>query len=151
MKSTTIIPNSTTYTPVQKRTYSVSEIQNILSISRPTAYTLVKKKPFRTYKIDNRTRIDVDFNRWYHSQSFYRTVEDQQKDQEKYQDTLTLPEIARMLGIHRNTVYVMVKTGKFTVIDTGRKKCVPKVIFENWYQSQSHYKKIGGDESGINH
>ena len=133
-------------------TMSVLETIQLLGISDTTLYTLMKKKPFRTYKIDNRTRIDrVDFNRWYHSQSFYRTVEDQQKDQEKYQDTLTLPEISRMLGIHRNTVYVMVKTGKFTVIDTGGKKCVPKVIFENWYQSQSHYKKIGGDESGINH
>lgn len=132
-------------------TMSVSDTAQLLGIADATLYDLMKKKPFRTYKIDNKTRIDrADFDRWYHSQNFYRTVQDQQKDHERYQDTLTMPEIARMLGIHRNTVYKMVEAGKFMTIDTGRKKRVPKVSFENWYQSQSHYKKIGGDESGIN-
>lgn len=66
MKSTTIIPNSvTTYTPVQKRTYSVSEIQNILSISRPTAYTLVKKNLFRSIRIGGKIHISKkSFDEW---------------------------------------------------------------------------------------
>lgn len=65
MKSTTIIPNSTTYTPVQKRMYSVSEIQNILSISRPTAYTLVKKKLFRSIRIGGKIHISKkSFDEW---------------------------------------------------------------------------------------
>ncbi len=134
-----------------ENTMSISEAARLLGISNATLYDLMKKRPFRIYKIDNKTRIDrVDFYRWYHSQNFYRTVEDQQKDHEKYHDTLTMPEIARILGIHRNTVYTMVKAGKFITIDTGRKKRVPKASFEKWYQSQSHYKKIGGDERGIN-
>ena len=32
----------------EKRTYTVDEIQDILSISRPTAYNLVKKNLFHT-------------------------------------------------------------------------------------------------------
>lgn len=58
MNTTTIVSNlATTYTPEQKRTYTVSEIQNILSISRPTAYTLVKKNLFRSIRIGGKIRI----------------------------------------------------------------------------------------------
>ena len=34
-----------------KRTYTVEEIQNILGISRPTVYNLLKKKEFRWLQI----------------------------------------------------------------------------------------------------
>ena len=40
----------------QKRTYTVLEIQDILSISRPTAYALIRKNYFRSICFD--TRMD---------------------------------------------------------------------------------------------
>ena len=35
----------------EKRTYTVDEIQDILSISRPTAYNLVKKNVFHSVRV----------------------------------------------------------------------------------------------------
>ena len=40
-----------------KRTYTVDEIQDILGISRPTAYALVKRNLFRSIRIGGQIRI----------------------------------------------------------------------------------------------
>lgn len=48
-----------------KRTYTVDEIQDILGISRPTAYGLVKKDLFRYVRIGGRIRISrKSFDEW---------------------------------------------------------------------------------------
>ena len=50
---------------VQKRTYTVDEIQDILGISRPTAYGLVKKKLFHSVRIGGHIRISCkSFDAW---------------------------------------------------------------------------------------
>lgn len=52
-----------------KRTYTVSEIQEILSISRPTAYELVKKGHFRVIRVGGHIRISKkSFDEWLDSQ-----------------------------------------------------------------------------------
>lgn len=37
--------------PIEKKTYTVMEIQEILGISRPTVYNLLKKKEFRWIQV----------------------------------------------------------------------------------------------------
>ena len=43
--------------PFEKRTYTVDEIQDILGISRTSAYNLVKKKVFHSVRIGGSIRI----------------------------------------------------------------------------------------------
>ena len=48
-----------------KRTYTVDEIQDILGISRTSAYNLVKKKAFRSVRIGGSIRISKkSFDEW---------------------------------------------------------------------------------------
>ena len=48
-----------------KRTYTVDEIQDILSVSRPTAYELVKRNLFHSIRIGGRIRISKkSFDLW---------------------------------------------------------------------------------------
>lgn len=48
-----------------KRTYTIEDIQNILGISRPTAYKLVNSKQFHAVKIGQQIRIPVKaFDAW---------------------------------------------------------------------------------------
>ena len=48
-----------------KRTYTVDEIQDILGISRPTAYALVKRNLFRIIRIGGQIRISKkSFDEW---------------------------------------------------------------------------------------
>ncbi len=54
-----------THTKTDKRTYTICEIQAILGISQPTAYTLVRKGLFRTVKVGRHIRISKpSFDKW---------------------------------------------------------------------------------------
>lgn len=49
----------------EKRTYTVDEIQDILGISRPTAYNLVKKRLFHSVRVGGHIRISKkSFDEW---------------------------------------------------------------------------------------
>lgn len=49
----------------EKRTYTVTEIQEMLGISSPTAYGLIKKNLFRTIRIGRNIRISKkSFDEW---------------------------------------------------------------------------------------
>lgn len=48
-----------------KRTYTVEEIQHILGVSQPTAYSLVRKNLFRTVRVGRSIRISKkSFDEW---------------------------------------------------------------------------------------
>lgn len=49
----------------EKRTYSIEEIQQILDISRSTAYLLIKRKLFKSVKVRKQIRISKkSFDEW---------------------------------------------------------------------------------------
>ena len=49
----------------EKRTYSIEEIQQILDISRSTAYALIKRKLFKSVKAGKQIRISKrSFDEW---------------------------------------------------------------------------------------
>lgn len=51
--------------PVEKRTYTVPEIQNILGIGKNSAYSLVKSGAFRTVRIGGSIRVSKkSFDKW---------------------------------------------------------------------------------------
>jgi excisionase family DNA binding protein len=54
---------------IDKRTYTVDEIRDILEISRPTAYGLVKKNLFHSVRIGGHIRISKrSFDEWLDTQ-----------------------------------------------------------------------------------
>ena len=49
----------------EKRCYTVKEVQEMLGISRPTVYELLKKNEFRQIQIGNKYRISKkSFDEW---------------------------------------------------------------------------------------
>lgn len=49
----------------EKRTYSIEKIQQILDISRSTAYSLIKRKLFKRVKVGKQIRISKkSFDEW---------------------------------------------------------------------------------------
>jgi len=49
----------------EKRTYSIEEIQQILDISRSTAYLLIKRRLFKSVKVGKQIRISKkSFDEW---------------------------------------------------------------------------------------
>ena len=59
------IEATTTPTEYEKRTYTVSEIQDILGIGRVSAYSLVKSNVFRSVRVGDSIRISKrSFDAW---------------------------------------------------------------------------------------
>ena len=57
--------NSVAAEDLDKRTYSVEDVQRILDISRSTAYQLIQKKLFRSVKAGKQIRISKSsFDAW---------------------------------------------------------------------------------------
>lgn len=133
---------------LRKTTMSVSEIAQLLGIAEGTAEELLGRIQLQQIVVYGKRRIiKSSFEEWYQSQSFYRTVEDQEADRQLYGDTITMPEIARLIGVHRNTVYGLVRAGHFETVKTARTTLVKRDSFERWYQGQSRYKKMADKES----
>ena len=62
--------NSATAEEYGKRTYTVEEIQNILGISRVTAYNLVKAEKFRSVRVGGHIRVSKkSFDAWLDEQA----------------------------------------------------------------------------------
>lgn len=140
---------------LRETTLSVSEIAQLLGIAEGTAKELLGRIQLQQIVFYGKRRIiKSSFEEWYQSQSFYRTVADQEADRQLYGDTITMPEIARLIGVHRNTVYGLVRAGHFETVKTTRTTLVKRDSFERWYQGQSRYKKMADKESeaqnGIN-
>ena len=51
----------------EKIYYSTSDLENLLHISKPTIYKLLKEKPFHWVRIGNRVFINKDsFDNWFY-------------------------------------------------------------------------------------
>lgn len=125
---------------LKQASMNAEELGTLLGITESSAYDLIAKGHFEKVDALGKMRISNEsFWKWYSTQSIYRTVEDQAKDAEEMEATLRMPEIARMLGIHRNQVYYIVKTANWETVQIGRYKCVTKDSFYRWYENQSHY------------
>lgn len=57
--------NGASQTAPRKKSYSVAEIQQILGISRPTAYKLIKQNVFQSVRLNSSIRIiKSSFDAW---------------------------------------------------------------------------------------
>ena len=128
---------------LKKTTYSMEELGQRLGLKEATAYELVAKGHFDVVDVLGKRRVTKEsFERWYASQTDYRTVEDQELDADIMASTYGLPEMARMLGVHRQTIYYIVANEDFELIKVGRYKRATKESFEKWYQNQTRYQLV---------
>lgn len=89
-----------------KRSYSVPDAAEILKVKPETIYTLIRQGKLKTETADFCMRIPKeDFERWYRSQSRYRTAADRERDREIEAQTISIPEMAKLLGIPRKNTY----------------------------------------------
>jgi len=128
---------------LKKTTYSASELGDRLGISEASAYELIGKGHFEVVEVLGKRRISKEsFDRWYASQNKYLTVEDQKDSEGIIAETYSMPELARMLGVHRQNIYDLVAKGHFETIMVGRQKRITQVSFKKWYLHQNRYKLI---------
>lgn len=125
--------------------YSVKEVADLLGVDEYLVYDLLKKNQMEAVIVDYWKRIPKEsFQNWYKSQSRYRTKEDRKKDALLEDATITMPEMAQLLGTTRSTVYTILDNPKyshfFEFIVIAEKKRITKESFQKFLEGQDRYK-----------
>ncbi len=133
--------------------YSAADIGRILGISESYAYELIKKEDFPIITVDYWMRVPKKaFDKWYRSQSHFRDREDKERDAAVEEASITIPEMARMLGVSRNRVYALLRSkkagGVLEVIEVGGWKRITRESFEKWYAGQDRYTRRKAPQAG---
>ena len=131
-------------TLIENHVECLSEPQ-YLSVDDYLVYELLKKNQMETVIIDYWKRIPKEsFQNWYKSQSRYRTKEDREKDALLEDATITMPEMAQLLGTTRSAVYTILDNPKyshfFEFIVIAEKKRITKESFQKFLEGQDRYK-----------
>ena len=61
--------------------------------------------------------------------------------------SMSVMEMGRMLGLKKTNSYWLIKKGWFETVMVASKMRVMVDSFEEWYQSQTHYRKVNAVES----
>lgn len=133
---------------LRAESYSPQELAEELGIGVSTIYDIIQRYNIKTFKVDSWLRISKrDFSDWYKTQTRYRTQADRARDAVLEADTLTMPEVARLLQIPRKDVYTILLYGKdrhqFEFVTIGDRRRVTKASFERWYSGQNKFCKTG--------
>lgn len=125
--------------------YSIRDIARILSIEESVVYDLLIRENIETVTVDYWKRIPKSaFRQWYRGQSRYMTQEDRKVVENLYETTISMPEMARSLGVTRNIVYSILKNKKyshfFEMIKIGEQKRITKDSFLNFLNGQNQYR-----------
>lgn len=131
---------------LRQESYSARDMAEILGVSEDVAYSIIHQYELPTILVDYWKRVPRDaFETWYASQSKYRTLEEREKDAELERNSMTMPEMARLLDVPRNIVYEIMRSerGRKTlqVIELAGKKRILNRSFEIWYAGQTEYLK----------
>lgn len=130
---------------LKAKTYDIKDISEMLGICEDYSYEVLKANGIKPIIVDYWQRWPKDLiDKWYKSQSRYRNKEDRESDLPDIERTMSMPEMAFLLGVHRNTVYDILNhpnnKGVFEIIIVADKKRITKVSFDKWYSSQKRYK-----------
>lgn len=133
---------------LRAKSYSPQELAEELGVALSTIYDIIKRCHIETFEVDTWMRISKDvFKKWYKAQHKYRTRADRARDAALEADTLTMPEVAKLLQIPRKDVYTLLLYGKdrdkFEFVTIASRRRVTKASFDCWYADQNKSFKTG--------
>ena len=124
--------------------YSVKEVADLLGLMIILFMICSKKIKWKRYCRLLETNTKRIFSDWYKSQSRYRIKEDREKDALLEEATITMPEMAQLLGTTRSAVYTILDNPKyshfFEFIVIAEKKRITKESFQKFLEGQDRYK-----------
>lgn len=128
---------------MSKKSMAVTEMRKMLGLGKTESYWLVHKGYFDTIIVAGKMRVMVDsFEQWYANQLHYKKVDGTPAGTNWTAITMSVRETAQMIGITESSLYDLLKKNPFRTTQVGMYKRIYKDSFEEWYQSQNHYKKV---------
>ena len=128
-----------------EHSYGVRDIAGMLGLCEATVYEIIKRESLNTILIDQIMRVPKeDFEKWYAGQERYRTQEDRERDATAENSSITMPEMARLLGLKRSQVYMILKGDRykdiFEILVIAGKKRITRESFERFLEVQDRYR-----------
>lgn len=133
--------NSKRKEEIEWESYSIADVQELLSVSEDEARKLVKSGLFKTYRVGNEYRASK------------KSVEENIKTVNAmltYQNnkTMTVADMKRILGLGKTAAYRLINQCQFKTYLVFGKMRIDVESFEEWYAGQFHYKKVNGERPG---
>ena len=122
--------------------FSIEEVQQLLTLTEEEARKLVKSGLFKTYRVGNEYRASkksVAEN--------VKTVEAMMTYQNK--KSMTVADLRRILGLGKTAAYRLINQCYFKTYLVFGKMRIDVQSFEEWYVGQFHYKKVNGERPGL--
>ena len=128
---------------MNKKSMSVPEMRRLLGLGKTESYWLIKKHYFEAIIIAGKMRVMVDsFEDWYANQLHYKKVNGDPPGKNWTAITMSVQETADLLGIATATLYDLLQKQPFQTVKVGMYTRIYIDSFEDWYKTQSHYKKV---------
>ena len=128
---------------MKKKSMSVREMRRLLGLGKTESYWLVKKNYFDTVIIGGKMRVMIEsFENWNANQLHYKKIIGEAPGKNWKSITMSIQKTARLLGIAEGTLYDLMKKKPFKTVKVGMYTRIYIDSFEDWYNSQSHYKKV---------
>jgi len=137
-----------------QESYSARDISRMLGISEQYSYEVMKEAGIKPVLVDYWQRFPKkDFDEWYAGQSRFRNTEDRLRDAEIEENSMSMPDMARLLDVPRSVVYKILRNSPgreiLEVITISDRKRITKESFERWYSSQTEYLKPEDQPKGV--
>lgn len=135
---------------MSKTSMSVMEMGKSLGLGKTESYWLVHKKQFETRFVAGKMRVMVEsFERWYANQLHYKKISSELPGKELLKRTMTVPTMAKLLGIKEANAYELIHRLHFRSVKTeysSQRLLIDKATFNEWLKKQTHYKIVEGKE-----
>lgn len=135
---------------MSKTSMSVMEMGKSLGLGKTESYWLVHKEQFETRFVAGKMRVMVDsFERWYANQLHYKKISGELPGKELLKRTMTVPTMAKLLGIKEANAYELIHRLHFRSVKTeysSQRLLIDKATFNEWLKKQTHYKIVEGKE-----
>lgn len=135
---------------MSKTSMSVIEMGKSLGLGKTESYWLVHKEQFETRFVAGKMRVMVEsFERWYANQLHYKKISGELPGKELLKRTMTVPTMAKLLGIKEASAYELIHRLHFRSVKTeysSQRLLIDKATFNEWLKKQTHYKIVEGKE-----
>ncbi len=135
---------------MSKTSMSVIEMGKSLGLGKTESYWLVYKEQFETRFVAGKMRVMVEsFERWYANQLHYKKISGELPGKELLKRTMTVPTMAKLLGIKEANAYELIHRLHFRSVKTeysSQRLLIDKATFNEWLKKQTHYKIVEGKE-----
>ena len=112
-----------------KKTMSVPEMRRLLGLKKTDSYWLVHRNFFQTYIVNGQMRVDI--------------VNGEEPGAELMKSSYSFRGAANLLGIHSSNLYEIWRDQNLKTITVDFTKRIPIEVFEEWYEHQIMYQKVG--------